>query len=167
MGPETATIPQATAALPAVDETEKPKQPTRKELGQLRRRFITVVQLTVIKCGHKLKQDKQPNGNCVYCWEAFFHTVANLDELAESLRTHGVQKFVAKYGEKFTKNFRGFVAQQLMSSQPQPTEVEIEGEKLAIEGSSISATEATEIATELSLERIDAVSEETGSSQGA
>lgn len=145
---------------------ESPK-PTEKQIREWRRSFVTIRQPRVIKCGHKLKQDKQPNGNCVYCWEAFFHTVANLDELAEALREHGVKKFVAKYGEKFTKNFRGFVAQQLMSSQPQPTEVEIEGEKLAIEGSSISTTEATEIATELSLERIDAVSKETGSSQGA
>jgi hypothetical protein len=63
-----------------------------------------------------------------------------------------VKKFQAKYGDKFTKNFRGFVAQQMMAKASEKTELGIDNETVEIEGSEITSTELTEVATELKLE---------------
>jgi len=118
---------------------------------------------TVIACGHKLSPEKQPNNNCIYCWQAFFHTVANIEELFLTLRELGVKKFIAKYGTKFTKNLSGFVTAELMRNRESAKEddnrghgwdnhglgVEVDGEKLEIQGSAITDTEIEQAITEL------------------
>lgn len=163
MGPETVTVVAENGEVKKVlesatkEETPKPKQLSRKEIGQLRRAYITVVNPTVIKCGHKLHKDKAPNNNCIYCWEAFFHTIANLEELIAALRGLGLKKFTAKYGTKFAKNFRGFVGRELMRAraeqQAEPTEVKAEdGETVQIEGSTLTSTELQETSCELNLQ---------------
>jgi len=103
--------------------------------------MITVQNPTVVKCGHKLHQDKQPNNNCVACWEAYFHTQADLNVLVGDLRSLGTQGFIAKYGTKMFKNFRGFVASEMLKraqQQPEnPTVLSVDNERVEIQGSTI------------------------------
>src|SRR5271166_5125921 len=73
-----------------------PEQLTRKQLGQLRRQWITQINGTVKACGHKdnfskteKRAGKQPNNNCVYCWEAYFMTSVDLDLIHTVLTTKG------------------------------------------------------------------------------
>ena len=149
---------------PQQDPTLQPEKLTEKQMRELRRIHVTRRNPTVIACQHKLKLDKHPTNNCVYCWQAYFHTQANIEELFIKLRTCGVKKFTAKYGLKFTKNLRGFVAAELMKNRKEEKEQEnrgtgwdnnglgviMDGEKLQIEGSPIPDT-IGEAATELKL----------------
>lgn len=129
-----------------------PEELTEKQKRQLRRLYVTRVNPITKACGHQLHPDKPPTNNCVYCWQAYFHVVANIEELFGALRELGVKKFTAKYGMKFTKNLRGFVAAELMAKKEEKKpEVEVEGEKMEIEGSLISSTEVKEAACELQL----------------
>lgn len=109
--PEPATIAMdsVSAATP-----EAPKL-TKKQIGQLRRQYVTVVHGTVKACGHKAKfsNTKQPTNNCVDCWKAFFITVVDLDTVHKVLTEQGVKAFEAKYGTKFMRNFHGFLATSL------------------------------------------------------
>jgi len=67
-------------------------------------------------CGHKAKfaKDKQPNNNCVSCWEAFFMTSVDLDFIHAVLTQKGGKALVAIRGTKFTKMFHGFLAAKLL-----------------------------------------------------
>jgi len=95
---------------------EQLKQPTKKQIGQMRRAYVTVVHGTVRACGHKAKFNatKQPSNNCVDCWVAFFSTTADLEALHKMLTEEGVDKFTAKYGSKFVNHFHGYLAMYLM-----------------------------------------------------
>lgn len=94
---------------------------TRKQIGQLRRRFLTTQHGTVVTCGHKAKFDngRQPTNNCVECWNAFFHMSCDLDAIHKYLTEQGAKKFQAKFGDKFTKNFRGFLHKELSKATQQ------------------------------------------------
>jgi len=100
---------------------EKPQELSRKQIGQLRRRFITVTHGTVLACGHKAKFDtgRQPTNNCVSCWDAFFHTSCDLDAIHKVLTEQGVKAFTARFGDKFAKNFRGFLHKELSKATQQ------------------------------------------------
>lgn len=96
-----------------------PQLPTRKQLGQLRRRYLTIVHGVVRACGHKAKfsSTKQPTNNCVDCWTAYFaSTDATGKPIVDLLGVHklltekGVKGLESQYGTKFTKNFHGFLA---------------------------------------------------------
>lgn len=102
------------------EKKEEPKL-TRQQIGQLRRRFFTVVHGRVVVCGHKAKFDtgRQPTNNCISCWDAFFHTSCNLDAIHKFLTTEGAKKFQAKFGNKFTKHFRGFLHKELSKATHQ------------------------------------------------
>ena len=93
-----------------------PEKLTKKQLGQLRRQYVTVVHGVVKACGHKAKfaKDKQPNNNCVSCWEAFFMTSVDLDFIHAVLTQKGGKALVAIRGTKFTKMFHGFLAAKLL-----------------------------------------------------
>jgi len=163
--PETGNLQDVTS--PTVSkhpDMPKPEELTEKQIRELRRIHVTRRNPTVIACKHKLHLDKCPTNNCIYCWQAYFCTQANIEELFGDLREMGVKKFTAKYGTKFTKNLRGFVAAELMKGRKVETEekkrgtgwdnnglgIEIEGEKLEIEGTPIPPME--EVACELKLQ---------------
>lgn len=95
-------------------EPEKPKTLTRKELGQLRRRYITVVHGTVRACGHKFNPKSQPRTNCESCWEAYFFTAVDTAAIHDDLQKGGKEKLIAVYGKVFTKQFGIFLMNQLM-----------------------------------------------------
>ena len=94
---------------------QKPPELTKKQIGQLRRQYVTIVHGTVRVCGHsaKFSVTKQPNNNCVSCWEAFFMTAVDLDAVHKLLVEQGVKALEKKYGTKFTRNFHGFLATAL------------------------------------------------------
>lgn len=97
-----------------ISET-KPPQFTKKQLGQLRRQYVTITHGTVRACGHaaKFTATKQPNSNCVDCWKAFFMSVVDLDNVHKMLTEQGVKVLEKKYGIKFVRNFHGFLATAL------------------------------------------------------
>jgi hypothetical protein len=110
------------------NSTEEPEMPaappeklTRKQIGQLRRRWITQVNGTVKACGHKdnfsktdKREGKQPTNNCVDCWSAFFATSVDLDFVHTVLTTEGGKALVAMKGTKFVRMFHGFLSSQLL-----------------------------------------------------
>lgn len=99
----------ATVDLQALATPEKPKEYTRKELGQLRRAHLTYVKPTVTLCGHSFSQREAPRNHCQSCWRAYFLTVAPLEEMHTVLRTAGIRVFKARYGDRVTKNFGLFL----------------------------------------------------------
>jgi hypothetical protein len=106
--------PTPTAALP---ETLTPKQ-----LGQLRRLWVTQTNGTVKACGHKdnfsfienKRAGKPPNNNCIYCWEAYFMTSVDLDLIHTVLTTKGGKALVAMKGTKFVRMFHGFLSTKML-----------------------------------------------------
>jgi hypothetical protein len=106
---------------PATKIPEKPPELTAKQLGQLRRRWVTKVNGTVRACGHKdnfsktdMRAGKQPNSNCVECWKAYFMTSVDLEGIHVVLTKQGVRALVALRGKKFTKMFHGFLSACLL-----------------------------------------------------
>jgi hypothetical protein len=106
-------------------ETAPPQGPpqklTEKQIGQLRRQFITLVNGTVKACGHKdnfSKNDKragkQPSNNCIHCWEAYFMTSVDLDFIHAVLTQKGGKALVALKGTKFVRMFHGFLSTKML-----------------------------------------------------
>ena len=93
-----------------------PREYTRKELGQLRRQYVTIVHGTVKACGHAVKfdQNRAPTNNCVDCWSAYFLTSVDLEGIHIVLTKQGVRALVAQRGTKFVKMFRGFLSAKLL-----------------------------------------------------
>lgn len=93
-----------------------PENLTKKQIGQLRRQYITTVHGTVRNCGHKaaFSKDHDPKNNCVHCWAAYFATSVDLDLVHAVLTQKGVKALVAMRGTKFTKMFHGFLSSQLL-----------------------------------------------------
>lgn len=101
------------ADLKALATVEKPKKPSRKEIGQMRRQHMTYVKPTVTACEHSFDQGNPPNNHCEYCWAAYFLTVAPLEEMHTVLRTAGIKVFKGKYGDRVTKQFGRFLNGQI------------------------------------------------------
>ena len=93
-----------------------PEKLTRKQIGQLRRQYLTTVYGTVKTCGHKAKfsKDHNPTNNCVDCWSAYFATSVDLDFVHTVLTTKGGKALVAMRGTKFVRMFHGFLSSQLL-----------------------------------------------------
>lgn len=114
------TTPSPSNLTETVAEPEAPAAPpptlTKKQLGQLRRQYLTVVHGTVRACGHKAKFDKtkQPGNNCVHCWGAYFATSVDLEWVHAVLTEKGVPELVKQKGLKFTKMFHGFLSSSLL-----------------------------------------------------
>ena len=93
-----------------------PREYTRKELGQLRRQYVTIVHGTVKACGHsaKFSKDKQPNSNCMECWKAYFMTSVDFEGVHVILTQKGAKELIKQRGTKFTKMFHGFLSACLL-----------------------------------------------------
>ena len=98
-----------------------PREYTRKELGQLRRQYVTIVHGTVKACGHKdnfskteRREGKQPSNNCMECWKAYFMTSVDLEGVHVVLTKQGVRALIAQRGKKFAKMFHGFLSACLL-----------------------------------------------------
>ena len=89
---------------------------TRKQLGQMRRRYVTINHGRVKACGHKAKfsKDKQPNSNCMECWKAYFMTSVDLEGVHVILTQKGAKELIKQRGTKFTKMFHGFLSAKLL-----------------------------------------------------
>ena len=105
------------------NSTEEPEMPaappeklTRKQIGQLRRQYLTITHGTVKACGHKatFSRDHDPKNNCVDCWSAFFATSVDLDFVHTVLTTKGGKALVAMKGTKYVRMFHGFLSSQLL-----------------------------------------------------
>ena len=111
------TVPSLTSSteeptLPAAP----PEKLTRKQLGQLRRQYLTITHGTVKACEHKARfsRDHDPKNNCVDCWSAYFATSVDLELIHTVLTSRGGKALVAMKGTKFTKMFHGFLSSQLL-----------------------------------------------------
>jgi len=91
---------------------EAPQRLSRKGVGQLRRRHLTVNHSTVTACGDKFT-GRVPSTNCFWCWDAFFKTSANLADLHTELQTAGKKGLESRYGTKFVKMFGRVLAEEL------------------------------------------------------
>jgi hypothetical protein len=109
-----------------------PEKLTRKQLGQLRRQYFTVIHGTVKACEHKAKfsKEKQPGNNCVGCWEAYFMTSVDLDFVHAVLTEKGVPELVKQKGKKFVKMFHGFLSSKLLPALAAETLVPTEPAKI-------------------------------------
>lgn len=92
---------------------EQPKQPelTRKQIGELRKRFLTREYSRVIACGHKFVPDSMPHNHCNACWEVFFKS-SDLVEIHDALQV-SIPAVITLHGEVFVKQFRRFLKLQL------------------------------------------------------
>lgn len=92
---------------------EKPTL-TKKQLGELRRAYITMVYGTVRACGHKFDPKRQPKNNCQSCWEAYFMAAVDTAAIHDDFQKGGKARLRSVYGDKFTKNFGIFLENQLL-----------------------------------------------------
>jgi len=113
---ETLTSAPGTIAEPVTVEPEVPAKLTRKQLGQLRRQYLTQTHGTVRACGHKAKfaKDKDPKNNCVSCWSAYFMTSVDLEFIHAVLTQKGSKALIAMRGIKFVKMFHGWLSSNLL-----------------------------------------------------
>lgn len=88
-------------------------QLTRKQIGEIRRRYITVVHGTVRACEHKFDPTRPPKNNCEYCWEAYFVTATDTAAIHDDLMKGGKKRLQAVYGDVFTKAFGKFLTNQM------------------------------------------------------
>lgn len=122
----TVHAPEGDIVLPVEEkQTEQPKL-SRKEIGELRRRYMTVEHSAVNKCGHKLDTNHQPKDNCPDCWEAYFKVGLDLAEVQKVFGMEdGAYQLERKFGKKFVKRFKQFLHDELMAlavAPPSPEE---------------------------------------------
>ena len=132
-----------------------PDKLTPRQIGQLRRMWITQTNGTVRACGHKdnftktdKREGKQPNNNCVYCWAAYFMTSVDLDFVHAVLTQKGVNALIAMKGTKFVRMFHGFIAGQLLPALAAETKEEPTEEPAKITGGTFgNGTAGNEVQT--------------------
>jgi len=106
---------ELTTPLTVTEEPAPPAAPpeklTRKQLGQLRRQYVTIVHGTVKACEHKaaFSKDHDPKNNCVDCWSAYFATSVDLEFVHTVLTTKGVKALVAMKGTKVHQDVPRFL----------------------------------------------------------
>ena len=125
-----------------------PEKLTRKQLGQLRRQYLTITHGTVKACEHKARfsKDHDPKSNCVDCWSAYFATSVDLDFIHAVLTTKGVKALVAMKGTKFVRMFHGFISSQLLPALAAETTVKPQDEAPAtIVGGTFGTNEGSEV----------------------
>ena len=125
-----------------------PEKLTRKQLGQLRRQYLTITHGTVKACEHKARfsRDHDPKNNCVDCWSAYFATSVDLDFIHTVLTTKGVKALVAMKGTKFVRMFHGFISSQLLPALAAETNVKPQDEAPAtIVGGTFGTNEGSEV----------------------
>ncbi len=105
-----------TGADPMFIPFEAPKNPSRMELGKMRRAYITETFGKVIACGHKFHPRNPPGGNCEHCWFAFFHLHPDMTKSCAAVCADpqmGEKILEAAQGTKFVKQFRKFILHQM------------------------------------------------------
>lgn len=144
-------IEEPAAPAPAPDKL------TKKQIGQLRRQYITIVNGVVKSCGHKdnfsktdRRDGKIPSNNCAGCWEAYFMTSVDLDLIHAVLTTKGANALIAMKGKKFVRMFHGFLSSKMLpmlaaeiENKTLPEEVapaQIDGGTFGNQGSEVQAT---------------------------
>lgn len=105
-------LPTGKMDLAAGTPVPEPKL-SRKQIGQMRRRYMTTVHSTVVACEHKFNANRIPSNNCFWCWQAYFKTSVNLEVLRQILILDGPSGLNAKYGEKYVKMFKRFMEDEL------------------------------------------------------
>lgn len=112
-------MPQPTQ-LNEVVEPELPAAPpeklTRKQIGQLRRQYVTVVHGRVKACDHlaRFSKDHDPKNNCISCWSAYLATSVDLEFVHTILTTKGVAELTKIKGKRFVRMFHGWLSSQLV-----------------------------------------------------
>lgn len=93
-----------------------PEKLTRKQLGQLRRQYVTITHGRVKACGHlaRFSKDHDPKNNCTGCWGAYLATSVDLEFIHTVLTTKGVKALIAMRGTKFAKMFHGWLSSNLL-----------------------------------------------------
>jgi len=122
-----------TLAKPGEKPPEK-KTISRKELGQLRKQYMTIQHAIVKSCGHKLNPYDPPKNNCIGCWEAhFMNGVIDLPYIHKLLDAdpEGVE---VQFGSKFVKMLRRYVNQEMDKLNE---ETDFNHEQVGIQGISI------------------------------
>ena len=124
-----------------------PEKLTEKQLGQLRRQYVTITHGTVKACGHKAKfaKDKDPSNNCVSCWAAYLATSVDLEFIHTLLTTKGVKALIAIRGKKFTKMFHGWLSSNLLPALA--AEINKEENPAVIQGGTFGTNEGIEVQT--------------------
>ena len=137
-----------------------PPKLTRKQIGEMRRQFMTVTHGTVILCGHKLDVKNQPKNNCPPCWEAYFKTGENrLVVLHDTLVTKGLPALRAQYGDKLVKQFARFLDNELYQERNDGISEEGEGSPSTEAGSGGTGIGSGEIQS--TLRAVEPVGQET------
>jgi hypothetical protein len=97
---------------------EPPKPLTKKQIGQLRRRYITVVHGTVRACGHRFDPKRAPRmSNCEDCWVTYFVTAVDTAAVHDDLMKGGKKRLVSVYGKTFTDQFGKFLQNQMLQQE--------------------------------------------------
>jgi hypothetical protein len=124
---------------PKLLEERKPAPLTRKQIGELRRMYITVVNAKVTACNHPVKfsATRSPNSNCIECWRAFFMTCVDLEGIHIVLTKQGVKALEKQKGRKYVRMFHGFLTQSLLPSLKAEVEALVPTDPTVIEGSAI------------------------------
>lgn len=109
MGPNSEqTSNVANVAIKALDDAPKL---TKRQIGELRNKFFTKRQGTVVVCGHKIGANDEPNTNCKDCWEAYFRTHTGVVKGIEAIiATFGEVELVKARGSKFVKRYKQYAA---------------------------------------------------------
>jgi hypothetical protein len=122
----------------ALEPAVQPKL-TAKQIGQLRRQYVTIVHGHVTACKHRARfsATQQPKGNCVACWQAYFYTCVDLEGIHIVLTKQGVKALEKQRGRKFVRAFHGFLSQCLLPKLNAEAEQLVPADPTVIEGSSI------------------------------
>lgn len=109
-------------------EEPKPEQLSRRQIGQLHRRYWTVELPRATKCGHRLDPGKRPQLNCECCWEVYFTSLENVTELHETLVEHGKRAAESKYGTKVIKAFQRYLNNALLPKKEETNVIAAENQ---------------------------------------
>lgn len=93
-----------------------PEKLTRKQLGQLRRQYVTITHGRVKACDHlaRFSKDHDPKNNCIDCWSAYLETSVDLEFVHTILTTKGVAELTKIKGKKFVRMFHGWLSSNLL-----------------------------------------------------
>jgi hypothetical protein len=132
------TEPSLTSSTEEPEPTAAPPEKlTRKQLGQLRRQYLTITHGTVKACEHKARfsRDHDPKSNCVDCWSAYLETSVDLEFVHTILTTKGVAELTKIKGKKFVRMFHGWLSSNLLPALKAEVEEKPKEETVHIEGS--------------------------------
>jgi hypothetical protein len=104
---ETAEAQQAEAA-----PVEPPKPLTRRQIGAIRKQYVTIQHPRVRTCNHRLDLNAQPrHRNCQYCWFAWFNGHGEVVQQLDEMHTSGTDALIISLqGVKFLHRWLQFMA---------------------------------------------------------